>query len=87
MTRLSLLALLLLTLAVSTDAQTPRVHTTRDPLKLDGRLDEAAWARADSIDDFRQSDPAEGEPASERTVVRFLAARDGLWVGDRKSVV
>lgn len=76
-----LLALLFATLAKSADAQTPRVHTTRDPLTLDGRLDEAAWARADSIDDFRQSDPAEGEPASERTVVRWIAARDGLWVG------
>lgn len=76
-----LLALLLASLAISADAQTPRVHTTRDALKLDGRLDEVAWVRADSIDDFRQSDPAEGEPASERSVVRFVSARDGLWVG------
>lgn len=81
MIKTRLLALLLATFAISADAQSPRVHTTRDQLKLDGRLDEAAWARADSIDDFRQRDPAEGEPASERTVVRFLSARDGLWVG------
>ncbi|MFA6165136.1 MAG: DUF5916 domain-containing protein [Gemmatimonadaceae bacterium] len=75
------LAPLLAALAISAQAQTPRVHTTRDPLKLDGRLDEAAWARADSIDDFRQSDPTEGEPATERTVVRLLSTHDGLWVG------
>jgi len=62
-------------------AQAPRVFVAREHLKLDGRLDEAAWARADSIDDFRQRDPVEGAPASERTVVRFVAADDGLWVG------
>ncbi len=62
-------------------AQTPRVHVTRDHLRLDGKLDEAAWQLADSIDDFRQRDPVEGAPATERTVVRFVSARDGLWVG------
>jgi hypothetical protein len=76
-----LLALLLTTLPIVAFAQTPRVHATRDALKLDGRLDEAAWSRADSIDDFRQRDPVEGAPATERTVVRFIAAHDGLWVG------
>lgn len=81
MTRLGLGALLLAALSISANAQTPRVQATRDHLKLDGRLDEPAWSRADSIDDFRQRDPAEGEPASERTVVRFLSARDGLWIG------
>ena len=50
-------------------------------LQLDGRLDEAEWARADSITDFTQRDPVEGEPASERTVVRFLSTDAGLWVG------
>ena len=76
-----LVVLLLAALAISTEAQTPRVHPPRAPLKLAGRRAEAAWARADSIDDFRQSDPAEGEPATERTVVRLLSARDGLWIG------
>ncbi len=50
-------------------------------LRLDGRVDDAAWALADSIDDFTQSDPSEGAPASERTVVRFLRTPDGLWIG------
>jgi len=57
------------------------VHSTRERLHLDGKLDEAAWALADSIDDFRQREPAEGTPATERTVVRFVADRDGLWIG------
>jgi hypothetical protein len=78
---LRLLALLATTLPILLIAQSPRVHATRDNMKLDGRLDEAAWLRADSIDDFRQRDPVEGAPASERTVVRFVAASDGLWIG------
>jgi len=76
----SLVAASLVCVSVSV-AQSPRVHATRENMKLDGRLDEPAWTNADSIDDFRQRDPAEGEPASERTAVRFVAASDGLWIG------
>ena len=61
-------------------AQAPRVHVTHDRLQLDGRLNEPAWQRADSIDDFRQSDPVEGAAATERTVVRFISTTDGLWI-------
>ncbi|MCU0617400.1 MAG: carbohydrate binding family 9 domain-containing protein [Gemmatimonadaceae bacterium] len=50
-------------------------------LSLNGRLDEPAWAIADSITSLRQSDPSEGSAGSERTVVRFLADSKGLWVG------
>src|SRR3990170_4548560 len=50
-------------------------------LRLDGLLDEPAWQRADSITDFTQRDPREGEPASERTVVRLVGTAEGLWVG------
>lgn len=51
------------------------------PIRLDGFLDEPEWSRADSITDFRQRDPEEGAPASERTVVRVLAAPGGLYIG------
>src|SRR5712692_7180328 len=51
------------------------------PIRLDGVPDEPEWLRADSITDFRQQDPDEGAPASERTVVRVLAAPDGLYIG------
>jgi hypothetical protein len=50
-------------------------------LQLDGRLDDPAWATADSITDFTQRDPREGAAASERTVVRILATDAGLWIG------
>lgn len=62
-------------------AQNPRVHVTREHLSLDAKLNEAAWQQADSISDFRQREPMEGDAASERTVVRFLSAPDGLWIG------
>ncbi|MCU0634456.1 MAG: hypothetical protein MUE41_06250, partial [Gemmatimonadaceae bacterium] len=72
------------------DASAPPMPTIREGrgLRLDGRLDEPAWARADSITDFTQRDPREGAPASERTVVRVLATAGGLfigvWAGDRE---
>lgn len=81
MTFLRLLAPVFFCLASIAAAQAPRVHTTRDHLQLDGRLSERAWQRADSIDDFRQRDPAEGDAATERTVLRFVSAREGLWIG------
>jgi uncharacterized protein DUF5916 len=55
-------------------------HTTTPP-RLDGVPDEPVWLTADSITDFTQQDPAEGRPASERTVVRILATPRGLYVG------
>jgi hypothetical protein len=51
------------------------------PMRLDGALDEPAWATVDSVSDFTQRDPIEGRPASERTVVRLIGTGEGLWVG------
>jgi hypothetical protein len=64
-------------------ADAPRILTVLpgDAPLLDGHLNEPVWSRADSITQFTQRDPAEGEPASERTVVRFLGTDAGLWVG------
>jgi uncharacterized protein DUF5916 len=58
-----------------------RLVWTEASIRLDGHLDEPAWATADSIFDFTQSDPDEGRPASERTVVRLLGTVRGLYVG------
>ena len=52
-------------------------------MRLDGRLDEAAWSGADSIVDLRQREPREGAPASERTVVKVLRDADALYVAVR----
>lgn len=60
-----------------------RAAPSAGEVQLDGRLDDPAWLAADSITDFRQLDPAEGEPSTERTVVRVLSGSDALHVGVR----
>jgi hypothetical protein len=57
------------------------VRITTTAIRLDGKLDEADWALADSIADFRQKEPVEGGTPSERTVVRLLATPAGLAIG------
>jgi hypothetical protein len=52
-------------------------------IKLDGLLTEPVWATADSIDEFRQKEPLEGAPATERTVVRAARDADALYIGIR----
>jgi len=52
-------------------------------VRLDGRLDDAAWRAADSAFDFRQREPVEGAAATERTVVRVLRDDDALYVAVR----
>jgi hypothetical protein len=50
---------------------------------VDGRLDDAAWALATPVTDLTQSDPQEGQPATERTEVRFVYDGDALYIGAR----
>jgi hypothetical protein len=51
--------------------------------RLDGRLDDPAWAQAPVLTDFTQRDPNEGQPASERTEVRVVFSDDALYLGVR----
>lgn len=44
------------------------------------RSTESAWSAADSISDFRQREPVEGAPATERTVVKVLRDADALYI-------
>ena len=53
------------------------------PITIDGKLDEAAWRAATPITEFTQIDPDEGQPASERTEVRFMFDNGALYVGAR----
>ena len=48
---------------------------------IDGRLDEMVGQRATVGDECVQQEPAEGEPATERTVVRFMYDAETLYVG------
>lgn len=54
---------------------------TAAPLTLDGKLDEADWARAVPSDTFTQQYPQEAAPPTERTVVRVLYGERALYVG------
>jgi hypothetical protein len=50
-------------------------------IKIDGRLDEAAWQRAVPIGLLTQVDPKEGEAATEATDVRVLYDGEALYFG------
>jgi len=55
----------------------------REAIRLDGRLDEAVWSTAPAATDFRQNQPREGEPATQRTEVRFAFDDAAIYVGAR----
>src|SRR4051812_48218289 len=63
----------------------PLAHALRVPansaMHIDGRLDEAAWAQARPVTQFSQSQPREGEPATERSDVRVLFDDNAVYVG------
>ena len=58
------------------------VRATRidEAMRIDGRLDEAVYERVLPMSDFIQNDPAEGEPATERTEVWILFDDDNVYV-------
>ncbi len=73
--------------ADKSDEDTPslRAYLIEDTtvVRLDGLLDEPAWQAAEPIGGFRQREPNEGEPATERTEVRVLYDRQYLYIGIR----
>ncbi len=63
--------------------RTTAVRINEEMIKLDGRLDEPAWSQAQPVKEFRQEEPVEGAPASEKTEVRVLFDDKNLYVGIR----
>ena len=59
------------------------VRVADGSLKLDGRLDDAAWQSATPVTDFRQAEPTEGAAPTDTMEVRFAYDSDALWVGAR----
>ena len=51
------------------------------PIVIDGALDEEVWRRAMPATGFIQSDPLEGQPATEITEVRIAFDADYLYIG------
>ena len=73
-------------------AHTATSHATVPPiqavpragdLRIDGRLDDAAWAQATPAALATQQDPDEGRPATERTEIRVLLGEGALYIGAR----
>jgi hypothetical protein len=62
-------------------ARPPRLDEPE--VRVDGRLDEAAWARAAVLTGFTQSTPVEGAAASERTAVLVFYSASELFIGIR----
>jgi uncharacterized protein DUF5916/cellulose/xylan binding protein with CBM9 domain len=56
------------------------IYADRAP-RLDGTLDDQLWQSAKAITDFRQREPNEGEPATEKTEVRILYTRHAVYFG------
>jgi len=49
-------------------------------IKVDGVLNENPWSRADSIDTLIQCEPAFGDPASEKTIVKILYDKNNIYI-------
>lgn len=60
------------------------VRVERAP-RLDGTLQDRLWQTATPITDFRQREPAEGEPPTESTPVRILYTRRGPRIFHQRS--
>src|SRR5262245_49165456 len=58
------------------------VRTTVAPT-IDGKLDEAVWESAATIEDLHQIRPGNGTPPSERTIIYVLYDKDALYVAAR----
>ena len=58
-----------------------RATLVETPPVIDGVVDEAVWNLADPITDFIQTEPVEGTPASEKTVVRIVYDDQAVYVG------
>jgi hypothetical protein len=64
----------------TTGARTVATRTA-EAIRVDGRLDEAAWQRAAPIGRFVQREPIEGSEPSESTDVRVLYTDSALYIG------
>lgn len=78
---------------VSAQSQNSGAHSSPAPvanavrlagtLVVDGQLNEEVWRTAPAITEFRQSQPDEGKPATQRTEIRFAYDDEAVYVGAR----
>ena len=62
---------------------TVRAERIAEPLRIDGRLDEAVYTRVPPMSDFIQNEPDEGAPANERTEVWILFDNENFYIVGR----
>ena len=69
--------------AATPDSLRPRlvVESVTTPIRLDGILDEEVWRRAKPAAGFVQSEPVEGQPATEATEVRVVSDGRTIYIG------
>jgi len=60
-----------------------RAHRKEGAIILDGRLDDAAWQRAEASRNFTQSWPNPGQPGTDPTEVRVVYDDEAIYVGVR----
>src|SRR5258706_7417748 len=87
------IVLLLVLGAIAGPLVAQNIHPTTPPvaravplqgeIKIDGKLDEPIWQSAPPATDFRQNQPHEGQPATQRTEVRFVFDAAAIYVGAR----
>ena len=63
------------------DGRTLAATPARQPIVVDGVLDEADWRDAPVASGFTQSEPLTGQPATESTEVRVLFDAEQLYIG------
>jgi hypothetical protein len=64
----------------SPEARATRIPNDEAPT-IDGDLSDAAWAKAQVIDEFYQVDPNLGQPGSQPTIARVMYDDENLYVG------
>jgi hypothetical protein len=60
-----------------------RAVALHETIRIDGKLDEAVWQTAPAAAELTQSQPNEGQPATQRTEVRFAYDDAAIYVGAR----
>ncbi len=60
-----------------------RAQSVGTGIVVDGKLDEADWLRIEPGSGFRQSQPNDGDAATQETEIRVLFDHDALYIGAR----
>jgi hypothetical protein len=64
-----------------TEARVAEAVRVEHPPRLDGTLNDPLWQSAKPITDFRQREPYEGQPPTEKTEVYILYTRKAVYFG------